>query len=285
MNIMIGYLKPNFKNFSKKQKKIYKTFYCGLCKAIKKQYNYLGILSLSYEMTAFLILLYGLKKEEYRTFLGSCTISPFVPVSYVDYFRDDFSLAAHISLTIIYYEIKDNLEDIGGIKWNFINTLFRKKGKHSVDSLNLYNGYYNYNNEFEKYYNTEKKSNITFDEIIETEGNLVQILFDPLTKYQDKSTTNLLSRLSFLLGQWIFLIDACDDLSDDKKTGNFNPILLVEDYGEIVGKINSINNEVSNIINQLPLWHYTDLIDLIFVKTMKETSKKTFPKLLSANID
>lgn len=72
------------------------------------------------------------------------------------------------------------------------------------------------------------------------------------------------------------------NISDDKKTGNFNPILLVKDYGEIVRKINSINNEVSNIINQLPLWHYTDLI---FVETMKETGKKTFPKLLSANID
>lgn len=67
---MIGYLKPDFKGKSKEYKRTYKLFYCSLCKALKSQYNYIGVLNLNYEITAFIILLSGLKTKKKKYFMA-----------------------------------------------------------------------------------------------------------------------------------------------------------------------------------------------------------------------
>ncbi len=274
---MTGYLKPEFKNNSKKYKNEYKTFYCGLCKALKKQYNYVGILSLNYETTAFLILLSGLKKEKSKTFGGSCSISPFVPVKYVDYFQDDFICAAHLSLLIAYYEVKDNLNDIGGLKWNVISKLISKKGSKAIHALS--NDSSRIENAIRTYYEAETNESITFEEILKCDGDLIKCIFSVLIKKYDKETTDRLLKISYLFGQWIFLIDACDDWKNDVNNNNFNPLLLVDNLDKIKTTIKSIEKSIEETINELPIKCYKDLIDFVFIETIEKVSKRILSTL------
>lgn len=268
---MVGYLKPDFKGVPKEYKKEYKSFYCGLCKALKRQYNYIGILSLNYEITAFLILLSGLREEKNKVFHGSCTITPFVPVAYIDYFQDDLICAANLSVLISHYEIKDNLQDIGGLKWNIINKLMAEKVNKSINFLQ--DDYIKIDNAVYSYYKTEKDKSTRFQEILESDGNLIESFLSPLIKNYDEETTDLLLKLANLLGQWIYLIDACDDLNSDIKNGNFNPLLLMDSLDDVKIIIQNTEFQISEIIKKLPIISYKDLIDYIFKYNFQYTSE------------
>lgn len=280
---MVGYLKPDFKGVPKEYKKEYKSFYCGLCKALKRQYNYIGILSLNYEITAFLILLSGLREEKNKVFHGSCTITPFVPVAYIDYFQDDLTCAANLSILISHYEIKDNIQDIGGLKWNIINKLMVKKVNKSMNSLQ--DDFIRIDNAVNSYYKTEKAESTKFQDILESDGNLIKTFLSPLVKNYDVETTALLLRLANLLGQWIYLIDACDDLSDDIKNGSFNPLLLTDDLDDINNIIQSIETKISTIIKSLPLMCYHNLIEYIFIDNLQKASRKVMLKFKRTILD
>lgn len=278
---MVGYLKPDFKGVPKEYKKEYKSFYCGLCKALKRQYNYIGILSLNYEITAFLILLSGLREEKNKVFHGSCTITPFIPVAYIDYFQDDLICAANLSILIAHYEIKDNLQDVGGLKWNVINKFMAKKVSKSINSLQ--DNFMNIDNAIYSYYKTEKDGSTKFQDILECDGNLIESFLSVLIKNYDEESADLLLELANLLGQWIYLIDACDDLEDDIKNDNFNPLLLLDNLDGVKMIIQSIETKISVIIKNLPILSYQRLIRYIFIDNLRHMRGKVLPNILFDN--
>lgn len=269
---MQGYLKPNFKEMPLELKKEYKAFYCGLCKALKKQCGYIGIASLSYEITALVILLSGLQEHSKKVFHGSCCISPFVPVSYVDYFCDELVCAANLSFLITCYEVKDNMHDIGGFKWRTIDRLLNRKIDKSINALNA--DFLQIHNAVYEYYATEHKESVTFQEVVEASGALVENLVFPLIKNCACDVLDNLKELSNLLGKWIYLIDACDDLTSDIKNGNFNPLLLITDLSGEENTIQSIELKIFNIIKELPIYTYQNLIEYIFIYNLSDKSKK-----------
>lgn len=273
---MIGYLKPEFKNEFKKYKTEYKSFYCGLCKALKTQYKYIGILSLNYETTAILILLSGLKKEKSKAFGGSCSISPFVPVKFIDYFQEEVVLAANLSLLIAYYEVKDNVKDIGGFKWSIINKAITKKGIKSAEVLG--DDFFKIERAIKTFYEIEASNLSSFEEILKCEGELVMQIFSVLIKNYDRETTENLLRIAYLLGQWIYLIDAYDDFKDDMNNNRFNPLLLVDDLDKAKTIIKTLEKSISEEIGKLPIKCYRDLIDFVFIETIEQTSEKILSK-------
>lgn len=274
---MVGYLKPDFGNAPKEYKKTYKTFYCGLCKALKSQYNYIGILSLNYEITAFLLLLSGLRENEQIHFHGSCSISPFVPVRYVDYLQSDLIKAAHLSVLIAYYEILDNTKDIGSAKWKVIEKYASKKSKKSIDFLK--DNYEEIKEAINDFYDTENSGTATFMKIVESDGELIKTFLSTLTNQFDVDTTNNLLELSKLLGKWIYLIDACDDLQEDSKKNNFNPLFLLDDVKNVERIINSIEYRIEEIIKDLPIFSYKELINYIFIFELKRKGQQYLSKI------
>lgn len=266
---MIGYLKPKFDKPSKDCKREYKSFYCGLCKTLKKRYSYTGILSLNYETTAFLILLKSLEETKQQTFHGSCSISPFVPVTYIDYYQDELKCAADLSMLILHYEISDNKKDIGGIKWDITEKIISKKIAQSKESLQ--DSFFNIENAISKYYQIENSQTTKFEDVLEGSGNLTKAIFLSLIKNHDVTTTNLLLELSSLLGKWIYLIDACDDLEKDKKSEAFNPILIIQSPINVLKFLEAIEIKIAQIIEELPIVNYKELVNIVFVDSLRKT--------------
>lgn len=273
---MVGYLKPNFKKMTDSQKKEYKSFYCGLCKSLKKEYGYIGISSLNYEITSFLLLLQGLKENRNPVFYGSCTISPFVPVSYVDYYEENFSYASSISFLIAYFEIKDNLIDDGGMKWKLAEKLSNKKISKSAKLLNQ--NFCNIEKYLNEYYEMEYLNSSQFYTLVKANGNLVEAFLRPLIDTCDDELTFLLSKIANLLGQWIYLVDACDDFALDIKRNKFNPILKIDNRSNIYNIIESIESGICEIVKNLPLKNYKNIIEFIYIENLKDVSCKVLLK-------
>ena len=74
---MFGYIIVNKAEMKFKEFDAYHSFYCGICRDLKRKYGALGQLSLSYDMTFLAILLTGLYEPETREGSCKCVAHPF----------------------------------------------------------------------------------------------------------------------------------------------------------------------------------------------------------------
>ena len=68
----------------------------------------------------------------------------------------------------------------------------------------------------------------------------------------------------FFLGKFVYLMDAYEDLEKDKKSGNYNPFVFVEQNEEYEEKCRSILSmmmaECSKEFEKLPIIHNIELL-------------------------
>ena len=123
---MLGYLHPKLKSSNSKLKEQYKALYCGLCHGLKKNYGYRGIACLNYEVTFLLLLIISASEKESVIFHGSCCLTPFVRVPFIDYLSREVKTSADISILVSGFEIKDNINDGGVFIWKIFDRLLNK---------------------------------------------------------------------------------------------------------------------------------------------------------------
>lgn len=274
---MLGYLKPSFKNMPKELKKEYKAYYCGLCHTLKSRYGCLGATCLNYELTLFLIVLNGLYHEKQQLFHGSCSLTPFYPVQYVDYLRKEFVKASDLSIIIANYEVLDNIHDDGSIKWKMANILLSNATRKSRDSLAL--DLLKIDEIIKNYYIEEFSDNTSFYKVVDLSGEMIKNIIFPLFEDFEDRIKFAIAELAELIGQWIYLIDACDDKYTDEVKNKFNPLTLLEDQKNICGIIKSIEMKIAVTIKQLPLFNYQRLIEFILVDSLSQKSNQIIKSL------
>ena len=67
---MFGYIIVNKAEMKFREFDVYHSFYCGICRELKRKYGVCGQISLSYDMTFLAILLTGLYEPQTRA--GKC---------------------------------------------------------------------------------------------------------------------------------------------------------------------------------------------------------------------
>ena len=73
---MFGYITVCQKELKIKDFDLYRSYYCGLCHALKKQYGRTGQMLLNYDMTFLAILLSALYEPEEETVKARCIPHP-----------------------------------------------------------------------------------------------------------------------------------------------------------------------------------------------------------------
>ena len=73
---MFGYITVNKDTLSEENKKIYQSYYCGLCQTMKLQYGRRAQMALNYDMTFLIVLLTGLYEPDSvtRDLYAACTL-------------------------------------------------------------------------------------------------------------------------------------------------------------------------------------------------------------------
>lgn len=273
---MIGYLKPKYKEMPSQCKKEYRSIYCGLCHTLKKECSLIGISCLNYEITIFLIILLGLRENKVRTFHGSCTLSPFIMVPFVDYLNSNFSLGAKLSILIAGYEVADNVIDEGKIRWKIANSLLKKYIK--VTEQLLPDVSLRIKKSLKNFYELEGATDIIFSDLFTAAGELVKVIMEPLFIDCSRIDKLLLLYLAECLGRWIYLIDDCDDAKEDKKNGQINSLNLLDEPSSIRLIIRSIESEIADCVYKLPLKHYRCLIEYLLIENISKTSERIISK-------
>ncbi len=207
---MIGYLKPDVNELKVKELKLYNAYYCGICTSLSKRYGPVSRLLLSYDSTFFVILSDALSETQYQFGKARCPLPPFQKKNVVK--SEDLKFGMEISKFFSDLKIDD----------------FKRDSRGFVHILSLFLFHFRSNDEFRKI-SKPYTDRILFAEISE-ESNPEEVadLFGKFSEAMANSLPNLkrASNMIYLMGKWIYLVDALDDLEKDSQKRNYNPFLV-----------------------------------------------------------
>ncbi len=213
---MFGYIIVNKAEMKFKEFDIYHSYYCGICRDLKKKYGVCGQLSLSYDMTFLAILLTGLYEPQTRRESCKCLVHPFEDH---ETRRNVFTeYAADMNMLFTYYKCQDDWEDEKKVlKLAFGRLLEGKTGRlkalyaDKVRKINLL---------MQDFSDAEKEKDTDIDALA---GLFGRVMAEIMTVREDEWAENL-RRLGFFLGKFIYLCDAYEDVEEDIRKGTPNPL-------------------------------------------------------------
>lgn len=219
---MFGYVTPLKEELKVRQLDLFKSYYCGLCQHIKKDFSNIPRLTLSYDITTMAILLDATDPQRVKLKKQPCIISPRKrPVVQQS---KPLKYAASVNVLLSYYKLKDDYLDEHSLRSKLLLPQLRPflqkvpsefRFLHPIIKSNL-----------NKLQELERSKNFSsLDEIADPFATLVGTI---IRKYP-YTTANKgdLYRFGYALGKWIYLMDALDDLQKDIENNSFNPLYVL----------------------------------------------------------
>ena len=221
---MFGYVKPWLPELRVREEATYRALYCGLCRTMKKTVGRLSTLSLSYDFVFFLICRLRLAGQTPISVPRRCIAHPFRRRPSADA-GEIGALAARISALLTYDQLRDDLRDHGAkkrLRARLLLPIFssaRRRAK--LPDLDA---------EFRRFLDEldslERAGDPSADKAAETFGKLLGCAF---AYGLSGDGARILFEIGRHVGRFVYLADAAEDYEDDKKRGNYNP--LVAFYG------------------------------------------------------
>lgn len=250
---MFGYVLPYIPHLKVCENETYKAIYCGLCKQIKKRYGMLSRLFLSYDMVFYAIFCIGYLDKNINFERKFCKIHPFKKRNCLEN-CGVLKKTADVGVILFYFKLKDNVLDCKYFK-KILNIilllLFKKSYKKAVKyEQNISDSLSNLNRE---QICVENKTGMSLDYYSHPTANCMGLIFKELAK-NDKHASNLY-RLGYMLGKYIYILDAVDDIEKDYRKERFNPIIRNKKFNiSNISKVNSktiFNSEILKEANEL----------------------------------
>ena len=221
---MFGYIKPKIPELKVKEHELYKATYCGLCRAMGKCTGCLSRLTLSYDMTFFVLLRQMLEKTNVEFEKKRCVRHPIKSVNTVK-IEPQFEYSAYLGGILTAGKIIDNIQDEKSIKRlgaKFVRVFFSTMEKKSNKK---YPELYNYIRErLSELSSLEEKRIASIDEPANIFG---MIMARALSYGFDGEKKIVAENIGKRIGRWIYIVDALDDYEKDKKSGSYNPFVLL----------------------------------------------------------
>lgn len=254
---MFGYIAINKAEMKFKDYDMYHSYYCGLCKVLKKTYGIRGQMTLSFDMTFLIVLLTGLYEPETETRTVNCIAHPLE--KHIARTNELTDYAAAVNLILSYYKCRDDWEDERSKKAYAAAKLLaprisalkeRYPEKIRAVSLGL-----------KKLSELEKQGEPNADIMAGVFGEIMAELF----VYRKDEWENSLRKIGFFLGKFIYLMDAYEDVEKDMKTGNYNPFKqLFADDPDFAGTCRQLMTmmmaECSREFERLPILLHADIL-------------------------
>lgn len=213
---MFGYIIINKAEMKFKEFDIYQSYYCGICRDLKRKYGATGQIALSYDMTFLAILLTSLYEPE--TEMGSCKCIAHPFENHMTRNNLYTEYAADMNALFAWYKCRDDWEDEKKFWKLFYGKLLEGKTKtlkkqyaEKVKKISLL---------MQDFSEAEHSGNADIDTMA---GLFGSVMAEIVAVREDEWAENL-RRLGFFLGKFIYLCDAYEDVEEDIKKGSFNPL-------------------------------------------------------------
>lgn len=216
---MFGYVRPVEAELSEAERERYRAVYCGLCHAIGRQCGSAARLTLNYDF-AFLAMLLCPAEAEAQLRPQRCLLHP-VRGRTSCAGGPWLEAAAEESVILAWQKLRDDVADReGGLPARGaelgLRRAYRRAAAHrpefarqTADAL-------------ERLRAMEAARIPSMDR---TADAFAGILRAAVPEGLPPKRTRALEQLLYHLGRWIYLVDAWDDLEEDRAAGRYNPVL------------------------------------------------------------
>ncbi len=243
---MFGHIQANFKDLSDEERIRYKSCYCGLCLALKKQYGFFARFALTYDLTFLAMLLSSLYEPDETIGKCRCCVHPCGKHQYSINKYTEY--AADMTIALTYYKCIDDWND----DKNLIRKCYAGILKKHYDSVKV------------KWKEQCRIIEVCMNKLTEIEKNKLSEpdaaancfgrLMEELFIYKKDNWEFCLRKLGNSLGRYIYFADAAIDLKKDKKKGSYNPLNFVPEIADDMKPVlKNILGEASECFEYLPL--------------------------------
>jgi hypothetical protein len=266
---MFGYVRPRGDLLEKEEFAAYRAAYCGLCRALGKQYGFRARFLVNYDMT-FLYLLRASAAAPCETALcwcparvcgrKRCTLDP-----------ESFGTVAACTVILSYEKLRDNVRDEGLFKslpYRCLSVLFRrayrKASRRLPDFAALCAG------QLSALHELEAARSPSIDA---TADSFARIVSGCAADIQDTGLRRPMEQILYHTGRFLYLADALDDLKQDCDKDTYNPLryrfqvidgaLSAEDLDYMTQLIDSSVNLAGAALELMPGKAYGKLLENI----------------------
>ncbi len=271
---MFGYIRAYKPELRISEYETYKSIYCGLCRRLGQEYGIAARMTLSYDFTFLGTLMMALAENRPEYEKRRCPANPLKQCIMAE-LDDVQSYCADCAMLILYYKIQDDIHD-RGFSSRSRAFLLSPTGSHAhkkaADKLPEMDRIIAENMRLQS--EIEARPDASIDEACEPTARVMAYILSTLS--EDLMQRRVLERLGYLLGRYIYLCDALDDLDDDRKKGNFNPFLHggIPDEERVqtaIGSLYMTIAEAAKAYELLELKRFDPILSNILYLGMKQT--------------
>lgn len=268
---MFGYIKPCQPQLRVCELQAYKAVYCGLCIQLGRSFGLLARFTLSYDATFLALLAMGVGEEEPDIQPGRCAFNPLrrIPVCRPN---DSLAFAADVSTLTLCHKLRDDRRDKGFwgrlgaavLLWVFGHTW--KSAARRQPELGLL-----FTQQMARQRQLEEEQTPDIDRAGDPTAQMLAGTLAALDPRQHR----VLERLGYLVGRYVYLADALDDLEQDRKTRSYNPLLLGgrEDPRQVGrASLNLTMGEAAVTYQLLEVGRFGPILENIFTLGLHETA-------------
>lgn len=219
---MFGYVVINQPEMKFREYDVYRSYYCGLCKTIKRKYGNICRMALSYELNFLIIVLSGMYEPDTECESNKCFLHPVK--KHTERINEITEYAADMNVILAYEKCMDDWKDERKKAAKLMSALLRGKSKQAekayIEKISIIEG------NLKKLSEYEKAGENNIDKVAGCFGNVLAELYI----YKHDEWEEELRRMGFYLGKFIYIMDAYEDIQEDLKKGNYNPLKQI--YGE-----------------------------------------------------
>ena len=235
---MFGYVTVNRPELKVKDLELYRSYYCGLCAELHRRYGRKGQLLLSYDCTFLTLLLTGTYEPEESEAMHRCIVHPAIVHREISNRFTEY--AADMNVLLAFLKAEDDWRDEHRQSAKLLAIMLRK------DYLKIREKYPRQEKAVREniraLHREEKRWKQSAGSPSGTEKTPIADLLgkiDRIAGYTGKFLGELcvfgedlweedLRQTGFYLGKFIYLMDAYDDLEEDRKNGNYNVLLELQ---------------------------------------------------------
>lgn len=223
---MFGYVKPRSDDLLVKEYEFFRAVYCGVCRAMRKETGFFSSFALSYDIVFLAVCRMLLTDRHVKLKRCRCIAHP-CRARNCALENEALSFAARVSAVLLYEKCLDDKTDAGGhrLRARLLSPIFRRAAKRARLPF--------LSRETEaclaELSALEAEGVASVDRPATIFGDLLGLCFAEGLEGEERS---LYYDVGYHLGAFIYAADAADDYVKDKKSGSYNPYVLLYPDGE-----------------------------------------------------
>lgn len=217
---MFGYVKIYKPELKVKHYEAYKGVYCSLCKTLKKEYGVLASLTLNYDFTLLALTRLAFAEECCGFADSRCAYNPLKKCQKCINGNEELEYSAAAAMIMCYYKVADDIADssfLKGLAKRMLKPYFAIKRKKAMKKYPVLDEIIS--RAMQKQSETEKGKETSVDLAADPSA---KAMGEILCQDFEGETKEKLNRFGYLVGRWVYLMDALDDMKDDKKNNSYN---------------------------------------------------------------